>query len=264
MRGERLAIGVLGAGGRMGRAVIAEVLAAGDLELAGGVERPGHPACGAALGNGLVVAANAAAVAHRADVLVDFTTPEALAEHLRAAEDAGVALVIGTTGLSPAHHAAIDAAARSIPVLQAANTSLGVNLLVALVQEAAARLPGWDAEILDLHHGAKRDAPSGTALMLGEAVARGRGARLEAVRLPPRDGLGDPRPAGGVGFAVLRGGTAAGDHQVLFLGPGERLVLGHVAEDRAIFARGAVAAARWLAGRAPGRYRMADVLGLAP
>lgn len=263
MRGERLAVGVLGAGGRMGRAVIEAVLAAPDLELAGGVERPGHPACGTVLAPGLVVAGNASPVAHRADVLIDFTSPEALPETLRAAGDAGCALVIGTTGLSAADHAAIDAAATSLAILQAANTSLGVTLLAALVEAAAARLPDWDIELVELHHGAKRDAPSGTALMLAEAAARGRSRLLEAVRLPPRDGLGGPRPAGGIGMAALRGGTAAGDHDVLFLGPGERLRLAHVAEDRRIFATGALTAARWLAGRPAGRYRMADVLGLA-
>ncbi len=263
MRGERLAVGVLGAGGRMGRAVIEAVLAAPDLELAGGVERPGHPACGTALAPGLVVAANAAPVAHRADVLVDFTSPEALGETLRAALDAGCAVVIGTTGLGPEDHGAIDAAARSIAVLQAANTSLGVTLLAALVEMAAARLPDWDIELVELHHGQKRDAPSGTALMLGEAAARGRGAGLAALRLPPHDGMTGPRRPGGIGMAALRGGTAAGDHEVLLLGPGERLRLGHLAEDRRIFAVGALAAARWLAGKPAGRYRMADVLGLA-
>ncbi|WP_448581060.1 4-hydroxy-tetrahydrodipicolinate reductase [Thermaurantiacus sp.] len=262
--GERqLAIGVLGAGGRMGRALVEAIAAAPDLALAGGVERPGHPACGAALPGGLVVAANAAPVAHRADVLVDFTTPEALAETLRAAGDAGCALVVGTTGLGPEHHAAIDAAAQTIAVLQAANTSLGVTLLSALVEMAASRLPDWDIEIAELHHGGKRDAPSGTALMLGEAAARGRGKQLQALRLRPHDGMSGPRVTGGIGFAALRGGTAAGDHDVWLLGTGERLRLAHVAEDRRIFATGALTAARWLAGRPAGRYRMSDILGFS-
>jgi len=157
------------------------------------------------------------------------------------------------------------AAARTIPVLQAPNMSLGVTLLAALVRLAAARLgPAFDIEILDLHHGRKRDAPSGTALMLAEAAAHGRGQPLDDLRLPPHDGIGEPRGSGGIGIASLRGGTAAGDHQVLFLGPGERLILGHMAESREIFATGALAAARFLAGRAPGRYAMEDVLGLSP
>lgn len=263
MDARPLRVGVLGAGGRMGRALIEAIGQAPDLALAGGVERPGHPACGTTLPGGLVVAANAAPVAHQADVLVDFTTPEALAETLRAAEDAGCALVIGTTGLGPAHLAAIDSAAETIPLLQAANMSLGVTLLAALVEVAARRLPDWDVEIVELHHGAKRDSPSGTALMLGEAAASGRGERLSARRLPPRDGLSGPRPPGGIGMAALRGGTAAGDHDVWLLGPGERLRLSHLAEDRRIFATGALVAARWLAGRPAGRYRMADVLGIA-
>lgn len=261
--GKPIRVGVLGAGGRMGQALVAAIAAAPDLALAGGVERPGHPACGAALPGGLSIGANAAPVAHRADVLVDFTSPEALPESIRAAEDAGVALVIGTTGLVPADQARIDAAARTIAVLHAPNMSLGVNLLAGLAELAAARLgPEFDIEILDLHHGRKRDAPSGTALFLAEAAARGRGQPLSQLRLPPHDGIGEPRAVGGIGIAALRGGTAAGDHQLMFLGPGERLTLGHVAESRDIFATGALAAARFLAGRAPGRYAMADVLGL--
>ncbi|MFQ3665406.1 MAG: 4-hydroxy-tetrahydrodipicolinate reductase [Sphingomonadaceae bacterium] len=260
---ERLAIGVLGVGGRMGQALVEAIAGAGDLALAGGVERPGHPACGTLLGSGQVVCANAAPVAHKARVLVDFSSPDALGEHLRAAEDAGCALVVGTTGLRPEDHAAIDRAAESIAVLQAPNMALGVNLLAALVEMAAARLgPEWDIEIAELHHGRKRDAPSGTALLLGEAAARGRGGALASLRLPPHEGLSEPRPRGGIGMAVMRGGSAAGDHQVLFLGEGERLILSHLAEDRAIFAHGALAAARFLAGKPAGRYRMADVLGL--
>jgi 4-hydroxy-tetrahydrodipicolinate reductase len=247
----------------MGQALIAAIGASDDLALAGGVERPGHPACGALLPGGLSIGANVAPVAHRADVLIDFTSPEALPESLRAATDAGIGLVIGTTGLGPAEQAMIDSAATSIPVLQAPNMALGVNLLAGLVTLAAARLgPAFDIEILDLHHGRKRDAPSGTALMLAEAAARGRGKALDALRLPPHDGIGEPRAAGGIGMAALRGGTAAGDHQVLFLGPSERLILGHVAESREIFAHGALAAARFLAGRPKGRYAMANVLGL--
>jgi 4-hydroxy-tetrahydrodipicolinate reductase len=263
MAGGTIAVGVVGAGGRMGRSLLAGIAAAPDLVLAGGVERPGHAACGTALDGGLTVGANVAPVAHKADVLIDFSSPAALPETLRAATDAGVAVVVGTTGLGRGEEEALDRAAGAIAVLASANMSLGVNLLAALAETAAARLgPDWDIEIAELHHGAKRDAPSGTALMLGEAAARGRGATLAALQLPPHAGWQPPRKAGGIGFASLRGGSAAGDHQLLFLGEGERLVLAHVAEDRAIFARGALVAARWLAGRPAGRYAMADVLGL--
>lgn len=255
-------IGVLGAGGRMGQAIVAEVTAASDCWLAGGVERAGHPMCGSVIGEGLVMCANAAPVAHKADVLIDFSTPDALEEHLRAAMDGGAALLVGTTGLEARHHAAIDEAARSIAVMQAANTSLGVTLLAALVEQAARALgPEFDIEIAELHHRHKVDAPSGTALFLGEAAARGRGAALESLRLPPHDGVTGARRAGGIGFATLRGGSAAGDHRVLMLGEGERIELAHVAEGRDIFAKGAVRAARWLSGRPAGRYRMADMFG---
>lgn len=253
-------VGVLGAGGRMGRAIIAAIVADPRLCLAGAVERAGHPSVGTALDGGLTIASNPFALAHRADVLVDFTMPDALDANLDAACTGGVALVIGTTGLEPRHHAAIDRAARDIAVLQAANTSIGVAVMSRLVETAAAALPDWDIEILDLHHRDKRDAPSGTALALGEAAARGRGTTLESVRIRLRDGIGPVRASGGIGFAALRGGSAAGDHLVLFAGDGERIELVHRAESRDIFASGAVRAAAWLAGRKPGRYTMADAL----
>jgi len=256
-------IGILGAGGRMGQAIIAEVQAAPDCWLAGGVERPGHPMCGTVIGDGLIMGANAAPVAHKADVLIDFTTPDALTEHLRAAMDSKTAILVGTTGLSARHHAEIDEAARHVPVLQAANTSLGITLLAALVEQAARALdPGWDIEIAELHHRHKVDAPSGTALFLGEAAARGRGAPLETLRLPAHETETGPRRAGGIGFATLRGGSAAGDHRVLLAGEGERIELAHLAEGRDIFAKGAVRAARWLSGKPAGRYRMAQLFGL--
>lgn len=256
-------IGVLGAGGRMGQAIIAEVNAAPDCWLAGGVERAGHPLCGSVIGDGLVVCANAAPVAHKADVLIDFSSPGALEANLRAALDSGTALLVGTTGLEPVHHAALDSAARTIPVLQAANTALGVTLLAALVRKAAKALDSqWDIEIAELHHRHKVDAPSGTALFLGEAAAEGRGQPLEALRLPPHSAASGARRPGGIGFASLRGGSSAGEHRVMLAGEGERIELTHVAESREIFARGAVKAARWLAGQKPGRYTMADIFGL--
>lgn len=258
-------LGVLGAGGRMGRAIVAQALAADDFMLVGGVERPGHPACGTLLAenDGLVICANAAPVAHKADVLIDFTTPDSLDEHLRAALDANTALVIGTTGLEPRHHTAIDKAARLIPILQTANTSLGVTLMLSLVEQAARALgPSWDLEIVEWHHRGKVDAPSGTALALGEAAARGRGSTLQELRLPPHDGIGEPRKEGGIGFASVRVGTVAGEHQAILASEGERMVISHSAENRDIFARGAIAAARWLSGRPADRYSMRDVLGL--
>lgn len=261
-------VGVLGAGGRMGQAIITALADWPGLALAAAIERAGHPACGAPAGPGhdaaLVVGCNAGAAARLSDVLIDFTLPAALAITLEAAQDARCALVVGTTGLETAHHAAIDAAAATIPILQASNTSLGVTLLARLVEDAARALgPEWDIEIAELHHRMKVDAPSGTALALGEAAARGRGIDLAAHSDRGRDGITGARVAGQIGFASLRGGTAAGDHLVLLAGAGERIELWHRAEDRGIFAAGALKAAQWLAGQPPGRYAMADVLEFA-
>lgn len=219
-------------------------------------------ATGGALAGGVDQGEDAATLAAMSDVLVDFSAPSALAAHIAAAEAAGIGLVVGTTGLGADAHQLIDAAATRIPILQAANTSLGVNLLAALVRQAAARLgPDWDIEIVEMHHRHKLDAPSGTALLLGEAAAAGRGVALDAVAARGRDGMG-ARAEGEIGFAALRGGSVAGDHVVILAAEGERIELGHRAESRAIFARGAIRAALWLAGRPAGRYAMADMLGL--
>jgi 4-hydroxy-tetrahydrodipicolinate reductase len=194
------------------------------------------------------------------DVLVDFSAPDALRASLDRAVSAGVPILIGTTGLDELAEQRIAAAAKDIAVLRAANTSVGVALLAELVERAAQVLgPGWDIEIAETHHRMKADAPSGTALMLGEAAARGRGSKLETER--GRDGTGLKRQPGAVGFASLRGGTVAGDHDVLFLGPDERLILSHRAESRMIFARGALAAVRFLVGKPAGLYSMRDVIG---
>lgn len=196
----------------------------------------------------------------KGQVLIDFSAPDALSASIGQATARSVPLLIGTTGLGPDAEPAIAAAAAAIPVLRSANTSLGVNLLAELVERAARVLgSGWDIEIAEAHHRRKADAPSGTALMLGEAAARGRGSDLQAER--GRDGTGLVREVGSIGFASLRGGTIAGDHDVMFLGPEERLILSHKAESRMIFARGALAAARFLAGRPPGLYTMKDVIG---
>jgi 4-hydroxy-tetrahydrodipicolinate reductase len=233
----------------MGRA-IADAAPAMGVALAGGVDREG-----AVFGD----FADAAELALGTDVLIDFSAPDALSRHLDVARVDGGAIVVGTTGLTPEHQRLIDAAARDVAVLQAANMSLGVNLLAALVEQAAARLgPDWDIEVLEMHHRHKVDAPSGTALLLGEAAARGR-RRAPGEVMFDRNGR---REEGMIGFASLRGGSVAGDHQVILATEGERLELGHRAESRAIFARGAIKAALWLAGKPAGRYGMADVLGL--
>ncbi|MGU3392188.1 4-hydroxy-tetrahydrodipicolinate reductase [Sphingomonas sp. M1A8_2b] len=240
------AIGIYGSAGRMGRA-IADAIETAGATLAGGVDAREDP-------NPL---------ARTADVLVDFSTPSAIEAHLAAARAAGTAIVIGTTGLSPQHQSMIDEAARDIAVLQTGNTSLGVTLLNILVREAAARLGAdWDIEIVEMHHRHKVDAPSGTALLLGEAAAKGRGTTLAELRVDSRAGLVGARSEGTLGFASVRGGSVIGDHSVIFAGEGERIELNHRADDRSIFARGAVQAAIWLAGQPAGRYRMGDVLGL--
>jgi len=240
------AIGIFGSAGRMGQAIAATISDLGAT-LAGGIDAGGDPA----------------SLAQAADVLVDFTAPSALEGNLAAARAAGTPIVIGTTGLHAHHHALIDAAAAEIAVLQTGNTSLGVTLLARLVREAAEKLgPDWDIEIVEMHHRHKVDAPSGTALLLGEAAAAGRNTMLADARVSDRAGLTGARAEGTIGFASLRGGSVVGDHQVIFAGQGERIELGHRGDDRSIFARGAVTAALWLAGKPAGRYVMSEVLGL--
>ncbi len=239
-------IGIIGSDGRMGHALVQAIKTSGQ-ELAGGIDRGG----------------DVAGLADASDVLVDFSVPAALDANLHAAVGAGVPILVGTTGLEERHHAALDSASGAIPVLQTGNTSLGVTLLAHLVQEAASRLGAdWDIEIVEMHHRMKVDAPSGTALLLGEAAASGRGINLEERSERGRDGHTGRRAEGAIGFASLRGGTVAGDHSVILAGEQERIVLTHNAEDRMIFAHGAVKGAEWLIGRTPGRYGMAQVLGL--
>ncbi|MFZ5794062.1 MAG: 4-hydroxy-tetrahydrodipicolinate reductase [Sphingomonas sp.] len=240
------AIGIIGSAGRMGQALAAVVPDLGAT-LAGGIDAGGDPAV----------------LALDADVLVDFSTPAALERTLAAARQARTPILIGTTGLAPTHHALIDVAAAEIAVLQTGNVSLGVTLLAKLVREAAAQLgPDWDIEIAEMHHRHKVDAPSGTALLLGEAAAAGRGITLAEARVSDRAGLTGARSEGTIGFASLRGGSVAGDHLVIFAGEGERIEIGHRAENRAIFARGAITAALWLADKPAGRYSMDQVLGV--
>lgn len=239
-------IGIIGSEGRMGSA-LREAIADARLSCAGGIDRGG----------------DAAALAGQSDVLVDFSAPDALEATLDAAVAKAVPVVIGTTGLAERHHWLIDEAARTIPVLQTGNTSLGVTMLAALVRQAAARLgEDWDIEIVEMHHRHKVDAPSGTALLLGEAAAQARGIDLALSSERGRDGHTGARGRGAIGFASLRGGSVPGDHDVILATEGERITLSHRAESRAIFARGAVRAAVWLTGQAAGRYSMEDVLGL--
>jgi 4-hydroxy-tetrahydrodipicolinate reductase len=264
-------IGVLGCAGRMGRAVIGEVLAAEDCMLVGGVERDNHPALGQDLGMlaghgslGVTLNTDAAALIQSADVVIEFSAPAATAAHVALAAGCGTGHVIGTTGLSAEQEQAVHDAARSTAILRAANMSLGVNLLLGLTAQVARALGPdvFDIEILEMHHKHKVDAPSGTALALGQAAARGRGVDLSEMADRARDGMTGARKAGAIGFAALRGGDVVGDHVVIFAGAGERIELAHRATDRRIYARGAVTAARWLYGRPAGLYGMADVLGL--
>lgn len=195
-----------------------------------------------------------------AGLVIDFSQPAAAPASVAACVAARVPLLMCTTGLGAEALRALDEASQSIPVLIAANTSLGVAVLAALVERAAGLLPGFDIEIVETHHAGKRDAPSGTAMALGRAAAAGRGVELQSVAVSGRDGFGSPRTPGQIGFAALRGGDVAGDHEVLFLGSQERLRFCHSVTDRAVFARGALAAGRWLSTQAAGTYRMADVL----
>ncbi len=261
---------VAGAGGRMGKAVVAEILRMPGASLAGGFERAGSPVIGKDIGVlagldviGLAVEDGAAAGLKRAGALIDFTSPAASVENAMAAADAGVAHVIGTTGFSDADEAAIVRAAEKTAIVKSGNMSLGVNLLAALVEDAARRLDdNFDIEIFEAHHRAKADAPSGTALMLGEAAARGRGVDLGEKATGMAGSRVGERKTGDIGFSVFRGGGVVGEHTVSFAAMEEVISLSHKAIDRALFARGAVAAARWAAGRAPGLYSMRDVLGL--
>ena len=263
-------IGVMGCAGRMGRMNLTVALENPQAEIAGGVEPAGSPALGRDLGSligaeslGLSVGDDADALFAAADVVVEFSSPEASAQHAGLAARQGTCHLIGTTGLGPAHQAAIEAAAAETAILQAANTCLGVNILQSLVEQAARALDaGYDIEVLEMHHRHKVDAPSGTALLLGRAAAKGRGVDLEGVAQKVRDGITGPRTSGDIGFATLRGGSVPGEHSVIFAGEDERVELTHKAGDRIIFARGAIAAALWLHGKPPGLYGMTDMLGL--
>ena len=261
---------ITGASGRMGQMLLRTVLASDKCRLVGAVERAGSPAVGQDVGvllggqpMGLSVTDDALEAFSRAQAVIDFTSPAATVAFAGLAAQARAVHVIGTTGLEPADLAKIKAAARHAPIIRAGNMSLGVNLLVGLTRKVAAALgEDWDIEVVEAHHNRKVDAPSGTALMLGEAAAEGRGQTLDALRTPAREGITGARETGTIGFAAIRGGDVVGEHDVIFATAGERVVLRHLATDRAIFARGALRAALWGQDKGPGEYDMADVLGL--
>jgi 4-hydroxy-tetrahydrodipicolinate reductase len=264
-----LSIAIAGAAGRMGRALVRAAHASGGFTVVGGTERPGGAQLGADIGAlagcdplGVKAVVDAREAAADADIWIDFTSPTATLEALDALASTKVrAAIVGTTGFTADEEAKVAATAQRIALVRSGNFSLGVHALAGLVRQAAQKLgAGWDIEIIEAHHWRKRDAPSGTALMLAEAAAQGRTATLEQLRLPPRDGVSDERPEGGIGFSSIRAGGIVGEHDVVFASEREVLTLSHQALDRAVFADGALAAARWAAEQKPGLYAMKDVL----
>lgn len=261
---------ITGASGRMGRMLTAMVAASDKARLVACIERPGHAWIGRDAGEaaggpalGIPVTDDPLEAFARAQAVIDFTAPAASVEFAALAAQARAVHVIGTTGLEPEHLHKLALAAHHAVIIRAGNMSLGVNLLVRLTQKVAQALDAdWDIEIVEAHHRHKVDAPSGTALMLGQAAAEGRGVDLAAARVSGRDGLTGARAPGSIGFSAIRGGDIVGDHDVIFAAEGERIILRHVASDRAIFARGALRAALWGQSAKPGHYDMMDVLGL--
>jgi len=267
---EPMRLVVVGASGRMGRALVRAIAHHEGVCLVGALVRSQSTwlgcDCGEMAGigcNGInLVAEDPLALFLQADGVIDFTTPATSTVMTSLAAQAGIVHIIGTTGLSHHDGQAIEAAAKHVPIVKSGNMSLGINLLAALVKQAACRLSAvdFDIEIVEMHHRRKVDAPSGTALLLGAAASEGRGVDLASASVCGRDGITGVRPEGGIGFASLRGGTVVGEHQVIFAGSGERLTLSHSAEDRGIYASGAIKAALWARGRNPGLYSMLDVL----
>ena len=268
---KRMRLVVVGAAGRMGQTLIRTIHTSNGVTVTGAIERPGSPHLGKDAGElagvgpiGIDVSDDPLPAFAKADGVLDFTMPAATVEFAGYAAQARIAHVIGTTGCSVDDDARIAAAARHAAIVKSGNMSLGVNLLAVLVEQAARALDprDFDIEILEMHHRHKVDAPSGTALLLGEAAAKGRGIALGENSQRVRDGHTGVRPQGAIGFASLRGGSVVGEHEVFLAGTGERITLKHQADDRAIFARGAVKAALWARGKKPGLYSMRDVLGL--
>ncbi|HVY12788.1 MAG TPA: 4-hydroxy-tetrahydrodipicolinate reductase [Alphaproteobacteria bacterium] len=269
-----ISIGILGASGRMGRMLVRQVIDDPQCTLAGATVREGSPyidqnltdivglPASTAVPSAAIVTVSAEKLLGNCDVAIDFTRPEVSVHHAYVAAAMGKPLVIGTTGFTQEQVGMLNDAGNHVPLVVAANMSVGVNLLLALVEQAAGRLdPAYDIEIVEMHHKHKIDAPSGTALALGEAAARGRGVALKAKAVYDRKGAQGPRRKGDIGFAVLRGGDVVGEHNVIFAADGERLELGHKSSDRRIFASGAVYAAKWVVQQGPGCYSMKDVLG---
>ena len=267
---EKPGIVITGASGRMGQMLVRTVLESDQARLVGAIERPGNPWVGRDLGEamggaalGIVVTDDPVEAIAKAQAVIDFTSPAASVAFAELAAQARAVHVIGTTGFEPADLDKLKAAARHAPIIRAGNMSLGVNLLVGLTRKVAAALgTDWDIEIVEAHHRYKVDAPSGTALMLGEAAAEGRGRSLADLRTPAREGITGARETGSIGFSAIRGGDVVGEHDVIFATESERVVLRHLATDRAIFARGAIRAALWGQDKGPGEYDMSDVLGL--
>ncbi len=267
---EGVGIAVVGASGRMGRMLVRAVTETPGAWLSGATERPGNPWVGRDIGEamggpalGVIVEDDPLEVFARSQAVLDFTSPEATMQHAELAAQARLVHVIGTTGLERPELERLAAAARHAVIVRAGNMSVGVNLLTVLARRVAAVLgPDYDIEIVEMHHRGKVDAPSGTALMLGEAAAAGRRVNLADAAERGRDGITGARAEGAIGFASLRGGDVVGEHEIIFAGPGERVALKHVATDRMLFARGAIRAALWGQDKGPGQYTMLDVLGL--
>ena len=263
-------IGVVGCAGRMGRMLVAEILTFKGVSLVGGTEHSESSFLGQDIATlagldevGIVVGSNTDALFSFADVVIDFTLTQATISHTQGAVKHGTALVIGTTGLNEEQQAAVVKASDSVAVIQSANFSVGINLLLELTSQVSSILGSdYDIEIFEMHHRHKIDAPSGTALALGKAAADGRGVDLETVSERTRDGHTGARNQGNIGFATLRGGDVVGDHSLIFAADGERIELTHKASSRRVFARGAVRSAKWCENRAPGLYSMRDVVGL--
>jgi 4-hydroxy-tetrahydrodipicolinate reductase len=266
----RTKMGVVGCGGRMGRRLVAEIAATEGCAVAGGSEAPGSGYINQDIGElagigriGIPIGENVEKLMRDSDVVLEFTSPDATAAHAALAASLGKAMVIGTTGLSAEQGEVVRRAARSVPIVWSPNMSVGMNVMLVVVEEVARRLDAdWDVEVFEMHHRGKADAPSGTALALGRAVASGRDVVLDEVAQRARDGITGPRRKGDIGFAALRGGDVIGDHYVIFAGDGERLEFVHRVTTRSIYAKGAVRAALWVVGRPPGLYGLKEVLGL--
>jgi 4-hydroxy-tetrahydrodipicolinate reductase len=264
-------VAIIGAGGRMGQMLVRQVAKTSGATLVAAADSAGGNLAGRDAGEvagierlGVPIGSDAGAAIAAAEVAIEFTVPEATAEHAELCGTRGAAMVIGTTGLSPEQARRVEAAAKRVPIVWSANMSLGVNILLALVERTAQLLdPAYDIDILEMHHRHKIDAPSGTALALGRVAADGRQVQLEQVWRKTRDGHTGARPTGEIGFATLRGGDEVGFHTVMFAGVGERLELTHRAFSREIYANGSVKAAQWARGQKPGLYTMKDVLGLS-